>query len=341
MKRNLILLLISLSVAGILIIPMSTAHVPIIPGTNNTLNSATHIDNPTKSWVVYGIIKNPADPSYFQLNMSKGEEIYAMLLKSTAPDSSSFHPVLAVIGPGLGNLGNLPSNVRVPDGDGYIVVSPPPISRSAEYEPFGADSFYEVSEYIANSTVTGTYYLAISSNTSGNYGLAVGQSEQYTILEWITLPYFLIFVYMWLGENILLVLSPVLITLAIGLPILYRICRRKMQKDRLYYWTAGISGLLFLGTGFLTIFQMLFNLLRTGSDISALITMGLAAMPLAIGLIILWLTTRYKGKKLRQFIITGILGVVGLFALGGLFIGPALAFFASISFIFRYGNKIS
>ncbi len=321
--------------------PLASAHVPIIVGKNTSLNSSTEIQNPTKSWVAYGVIQNPENTSYFSFNMHNGQEIYAMLLKSSSPSSGSFNPVLILIGPGISNSGLLPAGVQIPSGDGYLVVASQAMAHGPEYEPFGAESFYEVSTVILNAPDNGTYYLAVHSSSSGNYGLAIGQTEQYTIMEWITLPYFLLFVYMWLGESIWLILAPLIVTIVAGLTILYRTQRVTMRNDPFYYLTPWSSSLLFIGSGFSTLFQMFFNLTRTGLDPSALITVALAALPILSGLIILWLSNpKTKPGVLRNSMI-GVVGVIGLFALGGYFIGPALAVISSVYRISRdrIGNK--
>ncbi len=317
------------SIAVISLIPVSLAHVPIIPGNNSSLANALHVDNPTKSWVVYGKITESMGARYYEIAMQQGEQIYAMLLKSTDPQSSNFSPGLLLAGPGITDSGNIPGYVQLPQGGGYMAV--PGIGDSPpEYEPFGADSFIALSNLSILAPQTGTYYVIVYSNNTGNYGLAIGQSEQYTLVEWITLPFYLFCVYMWLGESFLIVAAPVVATVAAGLLLIY--FRRDPKEDSkpLFRWVSGLAGLLFLGSGILTIFEMLFNLARTGFDTSLFITLGLSAMPLAVGASVLYLSQSSKKTGTFSRLLLGVLGIIGLFALGGYFVAPALTVTAAI-----------
>lgn len=263
--------------------------------------------------------------NYFSLQLRSGENIFAQLTRSTDPSEVGFSPILVIEGPGIHNSsGNLPASVEIPGGYGYTIVPSSNSSAGAVYDAFGPESFYMVSEYSSTATSNGTYYLVVFSNSTGHYALSVGQAEEYTITQWITLPFSLISVYLWLGESLPMVLAPIIITFVTGMTLAYYYFRKK-DISGFVNWPGTAAGIIFIGTGFSTIFQMVVNGLRTGYAPGMFATLSLAVLPMAIGVPVFLISTRKGGMNPMGGVIMALLGVAGLFSLVGYIIAPVLA----------------
>jgi hypothetical protein len=62
-----------------LIIP-ALAHVPLSAGENKNLAAATVIDQPEKSYVIYGHIHEPGGLAYYRFDMTAGQTLHVSLM---------------------------------------------------------------------------------------------------------------------------------------------------------------------------------------------------------------------------------------------------------------------
>jgi len=79
------------------------------------------------------------------------------------------------------------------------------------------------------------------------------------------LPYALQLVFVWEGQNIFIVLLPLILSLVLGGIMVYR--RTTMGKgsmDDLSKWMAAFGGLAFIGYAGIDVYQMLLALSKTG-----------------------------------------------------------------------------
>jgi len=76
--------------------------------------------------------------------------------------------------------------------------------------------------------------------------LAVGYKEQWTPNELVLLPWSILKIYLWEGQNIFLILLPVAIVCVLGVLSLWRRVARGDPRVDLSQWLVALSGLFFL-----------------------------------------------------------------------------------------------
>lgn len=309
----------------------SSAHSPLTPGDNESLETAAVIPEPAKSWAIYGKLHEGGEAQYYRFDMIEGDRIYVMLFKSTNPEDEDFLPGFVLMGPGVTAQGVVPDYIEVPSGANSIVAEGTQPDQ-ATYEPFSPSSFYSVAELDFNAPDSGTYYIAVYEPLmEGHYGLAVGYVESYTLSEWILIPVNLISVHQWEGQSILFILSPMIITLAIGIILMIWLRKTRATPKTPFDWLGSLAGLLFLGSGVILIVQMIFSLMQTQLTSEVLITLIFAVIPILVGIGTLVVSLKTKTTAiLRTRVYLAILGIVALFMWAGLLIGPAIAIVASL-----------
>lgn len=315
----------------LLLVSEASAHSPVSPGNNESLETATPISDPTKSWAVYAELHEGGEAQYYRFDIDQGQKIHVMLYKSPSPEDGEFLPGFVLMGPGIANQSNVPSYVEVPSGAKTLVAEGKQPDQ-ATYEPFSPSVFYSLADVALDAPSSGTYYIAVyEPSRGGHYGLAVGDRESYTLEEWILIPLNLISVYQWEGQSLIVIFSPLAITLVVGLGLMIWRQRNRAAILMLLDWIAALAGLLFLGTGISVLFQMILSLTQTALVPEIIVTIVLALAPILLGIGVLRIVLRSPGKvDRRKRIYLAILGIVALFLWGGLLVGPALAIVASI-----------
>lgn len=298
------------------------AHVPLWGSDNNHLDHALLIDDPTQSWVVYDAIGGGGEARYYRLEMKEGDELRLSLF---TPESSSFIPGLVVMGPGIAPSGDLPASVEVPPGAGALVVAGVPPEK-AEYEPFTPAALYPGAAYSSVITVPGTYYVAVfASDTGGTFGLAVGYREEFSAVEWVFVPLAAVGIHLWEGQPLILVITPLALTLLAGIGVLAHRGGRCRTLPGQAGLLAFMAALLYIGGGAMTLLQMGIALSKTGYDPSAFLTLAIALIPILLGLVTLHLgLEREMAGRAWGVAMVGI-GIAGLFFWAGLIAGPVLA----------------
>lgn len=331
MKRNAISALI---ISGTILFLASTvfAHSPFNAGDNESLETASVIPDPTKSWAIYAELHEGGEAQYYRFDALNGQRMHVMLFKSTRSEDDSFLPTFVLMGPGIQNQGSVPSFVEIPDGAGTAVVDGIQSSYST-FEPFSPSVFYELAQLDLAAPADGTYYVAVyESSRGGHYGLAVGDREDCTLTEFILIPISLVSVYQWEGQSLALVFAPMTATVAIGLALVVWRWRTRLSNKGFFGWIGVFAGLLFLGSGASVLFQLTFKLTQTAVSFEIVVTVVFALLPIILGAVALLLCSRAEEKvNLRKRIYLAIVGIAALFAWAGLLIGPALALIASFS----------
>lgn len=318
-----------------LLVPSSMAHAPLGSGDNESIDRATAIPDPTKSWAIYAELHSDGDPQYYTFNITAGQKIHVMLFKSMRSEESDFLPRLVIIGPNITEQGTIPTyvNVTIPSGaHARVVESTQP---TATYEPFSPSSFYSLSDETIDSPVQGTYYVVVyeqsSTPTGGHYGLAIGDRETYGVDEWILIPFNLLSIYQWEGQSLTVVLAPMIVTLVVGIILIAWKLKKQGTLVNVMAWLGILAGLLFIGSGATILYQMFSSLMRTSLGPEVAITLMFALIPVLLGIVALRLSLKNIDKaSARKRIYFVILGVVALFMWAGLLVGPALAIVASI-----------
>lgn len=308
-------------VALLLLAPAAQAHVPLLPEGNENISSAMMISDPSKSWAIYGVLQ-PDRPQYYGFDIEKGQEIHLSLLKSTDPKEKNVQPEMALLGPGLQPKGELPGYVKSPAAYGAITVKGNR-SRQATYEPFGPSSYYQLADLDLAAPESGRYYVAVYSNTSGHYSLAIGYREEFTLVERIITPLMLLSIYQWEGQSPSIILMPMLVAALAGILII-----RSRPRRTPFSSTGTLAGFLILGTSATVLTQTAFSLARAPGGSEVEISLALAVIPAILGVVALRLSRGEAG--ILQRTVMAVVGTVALLAGSGLIIGPLLAIASSV-----------
>jgi hypothetical protein len=316
-----------------LLVPLVMAHAPLGTGDNESIDKATVIPDPTISWALYSSLNSDGDAQYYTFNITSGQKLHVTMYKSMRTEDASFTPRLVIIGPYVASQGSIPSKITVPSGSNVRLVNQ--AEPQPTYEPFSPSTFIGLADETLEDPTPGKYYLVVyeQSHTpqGGNYGLAVGDRETYTVDEWILIPFNLMTIYQWEGQSIALVLTPMIAALVVG--VIFVAWRFKKQGNigSPMAWLGAIAGITFVGTAATTLYQMLAAATKVTVGAEAVITLIFAIIPLALGVIAVRLSLKNGHKpSLKKRIYYVILGVAALFIWAGLLIGPILAIVASI-----------
>lgn len=304
-----------------------SAHAPDIPSENESLETAYTISDPAKSWAIYAELHEGAEAQYYKFDLPQNERLLVMLFVPTS-EQSSFVPNLVIMGPGITSQEALPEYVEAVEGDGIMLLEAERPLKPA-YEPFTPSSYYYLATFDQEISTAGTHYIAVYEPfQGGRYGLAVGYREEFGIDEFIKIPVDVVGIHLWEGQSVLLIFAPLLVTLAIGLVVLF--LKRPLTFRTLFGLLGILAGLLYLGSGVMIITQMIAALTTATIDSSIVLTVIFALMPILLGIAILRLTGREKDVTNRLRVYIAIAGAAGLFVWAGLLIGPALALLASL-----------
>lgn len=257
------------------------------------------------------------------LKMNAGERLHASIF---LPQSGAFEPGLAVIGPGIVNKGALPDFVEIPQGYGYIAVEGAKHER--EYEPFTPAAYYQTCRVDFTLNQSGTYYIAVfEAHHAGDFGLAIGHVESFTIIEWLMVPISVINVHLWEGQSPFVIFGPLIMTVFLVPAGLYIAKRRNMRiPSTISFGLVTVAASLSVGTAMMTALQMSMALsVSSGPSVAGgLVTALFIAIPLVIGLIMLMMAVSDKWTRIARIKLI-ILGIVGLTFWAGLLVGPILA----------------
>ncbi len=303
------------------------AHAPDKPTDNESLATAYTISDPAKSWAIYAELHEGGEAQYYKFDLSKNERLVVQLFVPTS-EESSFLLNLAIMGPGITSQDVLPEYVETVEGVGIMLLEGQR-SSSPTYEPFTPSSFYELASLDQEVSDGGTYHVAVyESSQGGHYGLAIGYREQYELDEFIRIPIDVIGIHQWEGQSLLFILAPLMVTLVIGLAVL--VLKRPVTLRTLFGGIGVFAGLLYLGSGFMMLTQMILALTTAAADLSVVLTAVFILIPILLAMAIFRLTINRKQITYRSRVFVAIIGVLGLFVWAGLIIGPALAILTSL-----------
>jgi hypothetical protein len=333
LKRTSAFLTLVVILVSLYLVPLALGHVPLGTGDNEKISTATVIPDATKSWALYSALNADGDPQYYTFNVTAGQRIHVMLLKSMRSNEEMFFPMFVVLGPQIPKQGTPIDKITIPPGDSWQVVSSQ--HPTATYEPFSPSSFYALSDTAFDAPASGQYYVVVYENNTlpmgGHYGLALGDRESYTLDEWVLLPLNLLSIYEWEGQSLMGIVAPMIATVIIGMTLVAWRLRKQYQMGNPFSWVGALAGLVLIGSGADTLLQMIIAISATKVAPEALVTMIFAILPIALGLVALRLSLLNQGKigvKRRAYLV--VIGVASLFLWAGIFIGPILVVTTSI-----------
>ncbi|MGA2918894.1 MAG: hypothetical protein ABSE13_10145 [Methanoregula sp.] len=304
------------------------ARVPLGAGENTNLTTAFSIDDPAKTYVIYGILENAGDAAYFRCSLKAGDRLDLSLMNA---GSQSPVPAMVILSPGTtGTHTNVSPGIEVPAGyDALLVTGHAP--TTADYEPFTPAPIYEVASYSAQARTPGIYYVVIVSKENETYySLASGYKEEFSPSEWVLVPVSTISTHLWEDQPLLSILAPFLAVVILGIIVTARREQRKEARAGLVFWLATLAGMLYLGGAALTFVQMFRVIQVTGIQPAVAITLIFAAVPAVLGIIALRLVRRPVPYSRRDRISLLFIGGLGLVFWAGLIIGPVCAMIAAL-----------
>ncbi|ABN07849.1 hypothetical protein Mlab_1688 [Methanocorpusculum labreanum Z] len=198
----------------------AAAHVPQIVGADEGIQNAVHIDDPYKSWAIYGTFPAAGSVTYYQFTLETGDRLWFSVF---TPDIGAASPEAVLIGPGIESSGDIPAGVASLDGQGYILI-PGEAPVLPEYEPFTPAANYQWLEYEYIAEEPGTYFIVMVNNGTGagNYGLALGYREEFSVSEWVMIPLSIANIRIWEGNSPAFVIGFPLLIVMFGLVYLFR-----------------------------------------------------------------------------------------------------------------------
>ncbi len=308
------------------------AHVPLLRPGGQSLSSATPVDDPSKSWVLYDRLGTGFDARYFFLDLKKGEKLWVQVF---TPGRDAFAPSLAVMGPGITPSGEPPAALERPAGSKVAVADG--VRGEAEYEPFTPGAYFFAASYSGTAPTGDTYHVAIFGDQGGGpFALAVGLREEFSVWEWLSMPIRLLAVYRWEGKGWLLLFGPALVVVLAGGGVLARAARRRRTWGNTAYgafhWFCFGAALLALASSANLLARLVQSALVTGIETSMALTVLFAVISAALGVLLAKAAGKY-GAAPPWTLRAGLVGFAGacflLFA--GFMVGPVLALAAAFT----------
>ncbi|WP_435318791.1 hypothetical protein [Haloarchaeobius sp. TZWSO28] len=297
------------------------AHVPSFPVDNTSPERAVEVPDAVKSWSFYDRLDG-GGAKYYRFSLDAGERLQ---VSTFTPRDGEFTPSIVVMSPSLDGTEGVPAGVTVPDGMGAVVVEG---ERPAQpgYEPFAPSANYQTAELSRPVESQTTYLVAIyePENRSGPAGVALGYSEEFSPVEYLTVPFDLVQTHLWEGKHPLVVLGPFMLTVLVGLNLVWeRRGRDWLQTPALVLLAA--AGLVLVGTGVNTLVQMGLALWHTGPTAGAVVTAIFVVVPVVCGLWAVRLALRTDGTvAVGTRLGLAVAGVLSLVTWGGFIVGPVV-----------------
>nr|MDO8113150.1 hypothetical protein [Candidatus Sigynarchaeota archaeon] len=285
-----------LGIIGVFIftaLPIVAAHVPVGSGNNDHIDTALEFDTPTKSWVIYEHLNSSA--KYYHVDLDAGQRIVVNTFIPRREYSSGFVPSIVIMGPGLANSTTPPpAYIEKPVEEGgpgiyngfYYVQGVMPAEPA--YEPFTPASDFYTTNINWSINITGHYYIAVlANNMTGDFGMAEGYIEQFSFTDWVTIPFSLVTIHLWEGQNWFVIFLPLIGVIAVG--IIFMVTRQVKQKKSpatLQGWLIGLAGLVIVGSGAMTLQQMVIAVVGTPVAAELLISLIFVALPILLGAVL-------------------------------------------------------
>ena len=130
----------------------------------------------------------------------------------------------------------------------------------------------------------GDYYVAVYGPEGGKYSLAPGYVEEFTVDEWLLIPWSVISIHLWEGQSPAYIFAPLVVVVIGGLALFVLYRRRRGPLPDLPGWLILVAGLLYLGGAAMTALQVVHAVQRTGYTPEVLLTLAFIAGPVILGI---------------------------------------------------------
>ncbi|WP_439026825.1 hypothetical protein [Haloarchaeobius sp. DT45] len=297
------------------------AHVPSFPVDNTSPERAVEVPDAVKSWSFYDRLEGDG-AKYYRFSLASGERLQ---VSTFTPMDSEFTPSLVIMSPSLAGTEGVPADVTVPEGMGAMVIEGER-PATAGYEPFAPSANYQTASYSRMVGAETTYLVAIyePENRSGPAGVALGYSEEFSTVEYLTVPFDLVRTHLWEGQHPLVVVGPFLFTVLAGASAVRRRWNSAWGTAPVRLVLTG-AGLFVLGSGVNTLVRMGLALVQTGPTAGALVTGMFVVVPMLCGVWVLRLALQRDWKHpVRIRVGLAVVGVLSLLTWAGFLVGPAV-----------------
>jgi len=320
------------------------AHVPAFGADNDDPGNATLVPNPTKSWAYYDRLE-AGGAAYYEATYLQGEQLYL----STYTPSRNLRPSLVVLAPrgGTGETGPddggesrspdaVPDAVEVPEGYEATVIEGER-AEGPEFEPFTPGAYVYTASVDRTVERAGTYLIAIydADGRAGPVGLAIGRTESFTPVEYLTVPVDALAIHAWEGDSPLLIWGPGLLVALGGIAVLRRrldgqpagsSVARRGHAGREYpiaRWAVGLAAVAIFATTAMLGTQFAVALATAGPSVGAVLTTALVLIPGAIAAWLGRVATAEELELTRRHRVTLLLAGAGCLATwAGLVVAP-------------------
>ncbi|MCX7904907.1 MAG: hypothetical protein N2486_10420 [Caloramator sp.] len=162
------------------------AHKPIFETRDTTFEKPIVVDEHTISYAIYGSLDRIDDVDFVKFYAKKKEPLFIQMTIPIIKGNEDFSPSFALIGKGIKQKDKLPFDI--PEGNGSIVIKPSP--KEYFYEKFTQTKYYIRQTIRGEIPEDGEYYVAVfSDGEKGKYALAIGESEKFTVVDWLKMPF--------------------------------------------------------------------------------------------------------------------------------------------------------
>lgn len=315
----------------VLAMPIIVAHVPLFGEGGGSLDDALPVDDPTKSWVIYTSHEGSDQVDYYRLSLKEGDTLLVGIIVPASEGRRGFSPDMVVMGPGLGENGTFPPTVQRASG-GYLALASETPSHLV-YEPFSPGTFYELASIEMSAPADGDYYVAVyDGSNGGDYGLVVGKRESFTLGEWLTIPFSLMTVYRWEGQQWWTILAPGVGAFIVGMAVSASALRGSRRRPDARWLLLSIAGSLMIASGAIFGYQTASKLWQVGGlEPAAALSVAFALIPLLLGAAALKVAHRsLDGRVTSRFrVALLVIAALALMSWSGWVIGPAMVAMAA------------
>jgi hypothetical protein len=338
MRRGLLLAITAMLLAMPFLATEASAHSPLFPSGNTNIENAYTISDPAISWAVYSSLESGmggyTQVNYYKFDLKAGDRLNMMLLCPVGDYQNGFRAEMILMGPLMNNSGELPPNVQVWPGYGYEVI-PWVATNVTTYEGFSPSVFRYLCEYDDTVVIPGVYFVAITNpqqyGVAGNYGFAPGYEEVFTIPTIITMPFSLMQVYQWEGQNFWNITLPWFAVIAMGAIFLFLIKRERFDQMSTMHIAVYVGGLWLLGTAAITVTQCIYCVSAAGLVPEVVITLVIIIAQTLLAFAVLWQAFRVQrqpgpGRRAGIF----FMGALGLVVWAGFIVGPLLVMLGAL-----------
>jgi hypothetical protein len=332
-----------------------SAHLPTYEAGGSSISTAMKIPDANVSYAIYAEYADATNRIHFYaFSVEAGHLLNFLVGVPAIGGLGDFAPVVILLGPGLQSPDNYTSgllsefSVALPPGNGamsWVYVGTEDVK---EFEPFTQTDLWVRQDTEVILPSQGVYYLAVAvplgstqdaTSGFGKYVLAPGVLEQFSLLDFMTIPVVWVKTHVFWDQSILVMMIPTILTVVLGTGSTWYIAERRAGSTisslprnlRSIFYVGIIGGMLMIGT---CINQLIFVFGYTefspgGADLFVIV---LQSIGLILGIAAARQVPRFT--KTAPWTFLAIPAAIAFFALAvgsGFIVGPVLFLAAIVS----------